>query len=166
MQQLACKSERACSYMSLVVEQSTWSQEWERAGPYMFACLSTCIDLEDGAKSFKLPHFEATLRDGTVIRNAKIASNPWLTWLNVEVDKARLKVMESMYEPVSSQDDRRNMDMLRITSSVSWPGAKLSWIDMRKHTGHSSRLHAGVPPPMNESKQNKIKLFMHVVMLF
>ena len=65
--------------MSLVVEQSTWSQEWERAGPYMFACLSTCVDLEDGAKSFKLPHFEVTLRDGTVIRNAKIASNPGLT---------------------------------------------------------------------------------------
>ena len=152
--------------MSLVVEQSTWIQEWASAGPYMFACLSTCIDLEDGAKSFKLPHFVVTSKDRTVTRHPKIASNPELTWLNVEVDKARLKVMESMYEPVSSQDDRRNMDMLRITSSVSWPGALLSWIDMRKHTGHSSRLHAGVPPPMNESKQNKIKLFMHVVMLF
>ena len=152
--------------MSLVVEQSTWSQAWERAGPYMFACVSTCTDHEHGANSFKLPQFEVTLLNGTVKRNAKIASNPWLTWLNVEVDKARLKVMESMHGPASSSDTRRNMDMLRLTSSVSWPGATLSWIDMRKHTGHSSRLHAGVPPPMNESKQNKIKLFMHVVMLF
>ena len=152
--------------MSLVAEQSTWSQEWTSAGPYMFACLSTCIDLGDGAKSFKLPHFVVTSKDRTVTRHPKIASNPELTWLNVEVDKARLKVMESMYEPVSSQDDRRNMDMLRITSSVSWPGATLSWINMWIHTGHSGCLHQGVPPPMNENKPNKIILFMHVVMLF
>ena len=152
--------------MSLVVEQSTWIQEWASAGPYMFACLSTCVDLEDGAKSFKLPDFVVTSRDGTVTRHPKIASNPELTWVYVEVGKARVKVIESMYEPVSSQDDRRNMDMLRITSSVSWPGATLSWINMRIHTGHSGCLHQCVPPPMNENKPNKIKLFMHVVMLF
>ena len=152
--------------MQLVDRVSTWSQEWEKAGPYMFACCSTCIDLEHGAKSFKLPQAHATLSDGTVKDNAKIASNPLLTWLNVEVDKARLKVMESMWDPVSFQHTRRNMDMLRITSSFAMPCATLSSVNMRIHTGHSCGLHAGVPPPMNESKQNKIKLFMHVVMLF
>ena len=152
--------------MSLVVEQSTWSQEGTSAGPYMFGCLSTCIDVEDGARSFKITPFKIMSRNGQEARHPKFASNPELTWLNVEVDKARLKVMESMYQPVSSQDDRRNMDMLRITSSVSWLGATLSWINMRIHTGHSGGLHQGVHPPMNENKPNKIKLFMHVVMLF
>ena len=163
MQQLACKSERACSYISLVVEQSTWSQEWASAGPYLFGCLSTCTDVDDGARQFKITPF---LHAPTTTRHPKFASNPDLTWLNVEVDKARVKVMEIMYEPASSNDGRRNMDMLRLTSSVSWPGCTLSWINMRAHTGHAGGLHPGDHPPMNENKPNKIKLFMHVVMLF
>ena len=129
--------------MSLVVEQSTWSQEWTSAGPYMFGCLSTCTDVDDGARQFKITPF---LHEPTTPRHPTFASNPDLTWLNVEVDKARVKVMEIMYEPASSHDGRRNMDMWRITSLVSWLGAALSWINMRIHTGHSGGLHQGVPP--------------------
>ena len=60
--------------MQLVDRVSTWSQEWEKAGPYMFACCSTCIDLEHGAKSFELPQYKVCNKHGEDNTNPNMAA--------------------------------------------------------------------------------------------
>ena len=70
----------------------TSSQEWDTAGPYLFALLGPCVDPEHGAMVFKMPPFLTVDRRRQVNRNPMMAMAPNLTWINREHDRARYMI--------------------------------------------------------------------------
>ena len=134
-------------------------QEWERSGPYLFAVLGECIDLEHGAKVYNMPPFLTMDQYDQVDRNALMNIAPNLTWVNVEHEKARINIFDGMSTrlPIGPDDGsavhdpqvmgmiqkKTLMRMIRTTSTISFPGANFSWVSMRNHTAHGTNGRPG-----------------------
>ena len=110
----------------------------------MFALAATCTDLEHGCNTFKLPPLMINDEYGQANRSAKMFMAPNLTFLNVEHENARRRLMNGIYMPIEVKpqyqypdgyvESRRLIDMIRATSTICNPCAALSFINMRKHT--------------------------------
>ena len=147
----------------------TSRQEWDMTGPYIYGVLGNCIDAEDGAMAFKLPPTMTFDKHKQVNRNPMMGMAPDLTWLNVEYEKARNKIymgMAAMQHPLVSDplvpaDPHAGarqfapmpmMSMIRTTSTTSFPGANLPWVNMRKHCAHGQALRAGTCQTINKKQ--------------
>ena len=139
------------------------SQEWDTAGPNLFALLGPCVDSEHGAKVFKMPPFMTVDMHNQVNRNAMMGMAPNLTWVNKEQERARNMIALGMtvaHDPLPADPaappvplgalagDMQFAPMtllrqIRSTSTIVFPGATFSWVNMRIHTGHGRAIRPG-----------------------
>ena len=141
----------------------TSSQEWNTAGQYLFGLLGPCIDPEHGAKVWKMPPFVTVDMDNQVDRNSMMAMAPNLTWINREQERARnmiaLGMTAVLHDPAPADPAVAPMTILRqirTTSTIVFPGAMFSWVNMRIHTGHGRTLRQGTCQTIkNKSKLKK-----------
>ena len=158
----------------------TSSQEWNTAGQYLFGLLGPCIDPEHGAKVWKMPPFVTVDMDNQVDRNSMMAMAPNLTWINREQERARNMIALGMTavlhdpapaDPAAPPVPPVRLDALagamqlapmtilrqiRTTSTIVFPGAMFSWVNMRIHTGHGRTLRQGTCQTIkNKSKLKK-----------
>ena len=120
----------------------TSSQEWNTSGQYLFVLLGPCIDPEHGAMVWKMPPFLTVDMDGQVDRNPMMNMAPNLTWINREHERARNMVamgMTAVHDPAVAP----MLQQIRTTSTVCFPGANFSWVNMRLHAGHGRAIRQG-----------------------
>ena len=138
----------------------TSSQEWDTSGKYLFALLGSCVDPEHGAKVWKMPPFVTVDMHNQVNRNTMMGMAPNLTWINREQERARnmiaLGMTAVLHDPAPADPAPADASMtamqlapmtilrqIRSTSTIVFPGAHFSWVNMRIHTGHGRHLQQG-----------------------
>ena len=113
-----------------------------------FLQVSKVIDQDAGCKQFGMSPYTVTSKSGQVTRHHKMHSAPDLTWVNFHWEQARAKMIKALMGPTEDMptqiitptitENRRMIEMLRMTSMLSLPGGDFSFVNIRRHSGHGT----------------------------